>query len=302
MAKVERGLGRGLDTLFGGSGESSAIRDTEDKHILPINKIVPNAGQPRKAFEETALNELAESIRQEGVLQPLLVRPIADGNYEIVAGERRWRASQIANLRQVPVVIKNLTDQQALAIALIENLQREDLNPMEEALGYKELRDKFNLSQNEIAEKVGKSRSTVANTLRLLQLPASLQENIISGRITQGHARPLLAVEDEEAILVFQNAILSNDPNVREVELWVNTWKNSGILPGTDIVDKPPRSGRRKRDMHPSFPAVQTQLSSHLGLKASLRGTLERGSLKLSFSSKEEFTQLLKGMGFAIKE
>lgn len=302
MAKVERGLGRGLDALFGGPGEPAALKDTDDKHVLPIDRIAPNSEQPRKIFDEAALQELADSIRHEGVLQPLLVRPLAGGNYEIVAGERRWRASQIAGLREVPVIIKDLNDEQALAIALIENLQREDLNPMEEALGYKELRDKFNLNQNQIAERVGKSRSAVANTLRLLQLPAALQDDIISNQITQGHARPLLAINDEAALLAFRDAILENDPNVREVELWVTAWKNTGTLPVVGAGAKAARPARGKRDLHPSFPALEEQLMTHLGLPAALRGTFERGSLKLSFSSKEEFGKLLNAMGLTIKQ
>lgn len=302
MAKSDRGLGRGLDSLFGGSGDSTGLRNTEDKHVLPIDKIFPNSNQPRKNFSEAALDELAESIRNEGVLQPLLVRPLPDGNYEIVAGERRWRAGKKVNLRQIPVIIKEFTDEQALAIALIENLQREDLNPMEEALGYKELRDKFNLNQNEIAVRVGKNRSTVANTLRLLQLPLAFQESLISGQITQGHARPLLAVDDEKALLVFHYAILTYEPNVREVELWVTNWKNSGLLPGNENITKDPRTPRGKREIHPSFPALETQLAERLGLKTSLRGTFEGGSLRLTFSSREEFSQLLKGMGLVMKE
>lgn len=302
MAKVERGLGRGLDALFGGPGEPAALRDGGDKHILPIDRISPNPKQPRKAFDEAALSELADSIRHEGVLQPLLVRPLPGGSYEIVAGERRWRASQLAGLREVPVIIKNLNDEQALAVALIENLQREDLNPMEEALGYNELREKFGLSQNEIAERVGKSRSAVANILRLLQLPRLLQEDLASGQITQGHARPLLAVDDENALLAFREAILSRAPNVREVELWVASWKDTGALPGNASGTRRPAPKQGKRGLHPSFPALEEQMTSHLGLKAALRGTFDRGSLKLSFSSREEFARLLNALGLTIKQ
>lgn len=310
MAKVERGLGRGLDALFGGPGEPAALRDSAARETLPIGRIVPNQDQPRKAFDQEALRELAESIRSEGVLQPLLVRPLPDGNYEIVAGERRWRASQMAGLSELPVIVKDLDDEQALAIALIENLQREDLNPMEEALGYKELRDKFNLSQNEIATRVGKSRSAVANTLRLLQLPLALQEDIINGEITQGHARPLLGVDDEHALRVLREEILGRGASVRDVELWVADWKDSGALPSPagSTHSPSPHGGsagpgsRGKRELHPSFPTLEGQLAEHLGLKAVLRGTFEKGSLKLAFSSKEEFGRLLGAMGLTIKE
>ncbi|MBQ4132923.1 MAG: ParB/RepB/Spo0J family partition protein [Desulfovibrionaceae bacterium] len=296
MAKPERGLGKGLNALF---GEMQSVQSREeDRHTLPLGKIISNKAQPRKLFDESALKELADSIRQEGVLQPLLVRPLNNGNYEIVAGERRWRAAKLAGLETLPVIIRHLNDEQTLALALIENLQREDLNPMEEALGYKELRDKFNLSQNEIAERVGKSRSAVANILRLLQLPALLQDDIISNKITQGHARPLIGIEDEEALMVLREAILEKDPNVREVERWVADWRERGLLPDTPSPSPDThREHRQCSENDPSFPALEAQLSRHFGLKASLRGNLERGTLKLSFASREELAALLKAIG-----
>ena len=302
MAKVERGLGRGLDALFGGAGEPAALRDSTNKQSLPVEKIVPNLAQPRKHFNQEALEELAESIRVEGILQPLLVRPLEDGNFQIVAGERRWRASQIAGLRQLPVIIKEMTDEQALAIALIENLQREDLNPMEEALGFKELRDQFGLSQAEIATRVGKSRSAVANTLRLLSLPLALQDDIVNGAITQGHARPLLGIDREDAVLALHQAILASNASVREVENWVLEWKQSGVLPGVSVSPHVPvKGGGVKREKDPSFPSLQRQLAEHLALKVALRGSFDKGSLQINFSSKDEFTKLLKAMGLSIK-
>ena len=301
MSKMERGLGRGLDALFGGAGEPAALRDSGNKQSLPVEKIVPNQAQPRKHFNSEALEELAESIRAEGVLQPLLVRPLENGNYQIVAGERRWRASQIAGLRQIPVIVKEMTDEQALAIALIENLQREDLNPMEEALGFKELRDQFGLNQAEIATRVGKSRSAVANTLRLLSLPEALQQDIVNGLITQGHARPLLGIDREDAILAIHEAMLANNPSVREVEDWVSSWKQTGALPGVSPLPAPKVAGA-KREKHPSFPSLQQQLTEHLALKVALRGSFNKGTLQINFSSKQEFAQLLKAMGLTIKE
>ena len=303
MAKVERGLGRGLDALFGGAGEPAALKDATNKQSLPVEKIVPNLAQPRKHFNPEALEELAASIKLEGVLQPLLVRPLEDGNFQIVAGERRWRASQIAGLRQLPVIIKEMTNEQALAIALIENLQREDLNPMEEALGFKELRDQFGLSQAEIASRVGKSRSAVANTLRLLSLPVALQDDIVNGKITQGHARPLLGIDREDAVLAIHEAILANGASVREVEEWVLEWKQSGTLPGVSAAfSEPLKSEGVKREKHPSFPSLQRQLAEHLALKVALRGNFDKGSLQINFSSKDEFTNLLKAMGLGIKD
>ncbi len=297
MAKPERGLGRGLDALFGGVSETKSA--SPENHLL-IEEIIPNRSQPRKSFDESSLAELAESIRHEGVLQPLLVRQLPNGAYEIVAGERRWRAAQLAGLKEVPVIIKHLTDEQALAIALIENLQREDLNPMEEALGFKELRDKFSLSQNEIAEKVGKSRSAIANTLRLLQLPPLIQEDIANNKITQGHARPLIGIEDESALRVIREAILAKDPSVREVESWVSAWKEQGILPDSQSDLPVKKIPRGKQEIDPAFPALESQLREHLGIKATLRGNLERGSLKLSFASKSELLNLLKTLGLTL--
>lgn len=300
MAKPERGLGRGLDALFGGSGDASILKNDVEKQSLPIDKIVPNQHQPRKYFAPEALEELASSIAKEGILQPLLVRPLPDGNYQIVAGERRWRASRLANLRTLPVIVKEMSDEQALAIALIENLQREDLNPMEEALGYKDLRDTFGLSQEEIAARVGKSRPAVANTLRLLQLPLPLQEDIAIGRITQGHARPLLAVDDEAAALALREAILTLSPTVREVEAWVNNWKASGALPGTTQESHalPSRSAGRSGSLTPpALAEMEAKLSDLLALKVSLRGNLQKGRLQITFSSEQELKQLVQRLG-----
>ena len=300
MAKPERGLGRGLDALFGGSGEVSILKGDAEKQSLPIDKIVPNQNQPRKYFQPQALEELASSIAKEGVLQPLLVRPLPDGNYQIVAGERRWRASRLANLRTLPVIIKEMSDEQALAIALIENLQREDLNPMEEALGYKDLRDSFGLSQEEIATRVGKSRPAVSNTLRLLQLPLPLQEDIAVGRVTQGHARPLLAVDDEAAALTMREAILTLSPTVREVEAWVNNWKASGILPGSGEAShsEPSRSPSRSRvKTSPELAEMEANLSDLLALKVSLHGNLQKGRMQIDFSNEQELKGLLQRLG-----
>lgn len=195
MAK-KQGLGKGLEALFSENDTESMIAT----NTLPLSEIIPNKEQPRKTFDEDALNELADSIRQHGVLQPLLVRPIATGGYQLVAGERRWRASKIAQLREVPVVIKELTDTETMEIAIIENLQREDLNPIEEAEGLQALIDKCGFTQEEVAVSVGKSRPAIANSLRLLRLPEEVRAMTKQGEISAGHARALLAFDNEAMI------------------------------------------------------------------------------------------------------
>jgi ParB-like partition proteins len=213
---TKRGLGKGLDALF---ADNAADTATGSAVTLPLREIEPNRDQPRKNFDENALAQLADSIRQHGVLQPLVVRPIAGGGgYQLVAGERRWRASRMAGLSEVPVVIKELTDEQVVAIALIENLQREDLNPVEEAEGYKTLMESFALTQDDVAQRVGKSRPVVANALRLLALPEEALTMVRDGRLSQGHARTLLALNDKASIARVAGEVVQKGLTVREVE------------------------------------------------------------------------------------
>ena len=195
MAKKDS-LGKGLGSIF---AENALDNDTQIS--LPIVEIVPNRNQPRKRFDDEALRELADSIAQHGVLQPLLVRPMTDGSYQLVAGERRWRASQMAGLTEVPVVVREMSEQQASAVALIENLQREDLNPMEEALGFKSLMETYGLTQEETASAVNKSRPAVANALRLLNLPQAITELVTGGQLSAGHARAILSFDTEAEML-----------------------------------------------------------------------------------------------------
>ena len=193
MAK-KSALGKGLGALM----LENTTEDMVATNTLPISEITPNKDQPRKTFDEAALDELAESIKQHGVLQPLLVRPLPNGGYQLVAGERRWRASRRAGLREVPVVVKELTDTETMEIAIIENLQREDLNPIEEAQAYKRLLTEFNLKQDEVAERVSKSRTAVTNSMRLLKLCDDVQKMVIDNMISTGHARALISIEDEK--------------------------------------------------------------------------------------------------------
>jgi ParB family chromosome partitioning protein len=230
MVVASKGLGRGLNALFQNdmplkNENNSPAESLANAKIIPMANIIPNPNQPRKDFDQEALYDLADSIRVQGLLQPILVRPLPNElpaqtsvQYEIVAGERRWRAAKLAGLTELPVLIKELSEAQAVALALIENLQREDLNPMEEALGLQRLKDDFGLSQDDLAKQLGKSRSTVANSLRLLTLSENAQKNLRDGKISPGHARALLAFEDPAERENMRKQILDQKLSVREVE------------------------------------------------------------------------------------
>ena len=237
MAVKSKGLGRGLDTLIPekksikSSQKSETSKSAEQQEpqngelMMKINMVEPNRDQPRKNFEEDALLELADSIKQMGVLQPLLVRKRND-YYEIIAGERRWRAAKIAGLKEVPVIIKDYTEQEIVEIGLIENIQRENLNPIEEAMAYKKLLEEFHLKQDEVAERVSKSRTAVTNSMRLLKLNEKVQQMIIDDMITTGHARALLAIDDQEQQYILANKIFDEKLSVRETEKLIKDIKN----------------------------------------------------------------------------
>lgn len=210
--KKKGGLGKGLDALFmDNTTESGPV-------TLRISEIEPNRDQPRKEFDESALADLADSIREHGVIQPLLVRPMPTGGYQLVAGERRWRASRMAGLSEVPVVIRELTDHETMELALIENLQRQDLNPMEEALGYQSLMNEYAMTQEQVSKVIGKSRPAIANSLRLLSLPQQVIELVRDGKLSAGHGRALLAMESEQAILEAADLAMKKGLSVRETE------------------------------------------------------------------------------------
>ena len=237
MAVKSKGLGRGLDTLIPekksikSSQKSETSKSAEKQEpqngelMMKINMVEPNRDQPRKNFEEDALLELADSIKQMGVLQPLLVRKRND-YYEIIAGERRWRAAKIAGIKEVQVIIKDYTEQEIVEIGLIENIQRENLNPIEEAMAYKKLLEEFHLKQDEVAERVSKSRTAVTNSMRLLKLNEKVQQMIIDDMITTGHARALLAIDDQEQQYILANKIFDEKLSVRETEKLIKDIKN----------------------------------------------------------------------------
>lgn len=277
MAKKPSGLGKGLGALM----FENTVEDALSTQTLPINDITPNKDQPRKTFDQEALEELADSIRQHGVLQPRLVRPMIDGSYQLVAGERRWRASRLAQLKEVPVIIKELTDTQAMEIAIIENLQREDLNPIEEAEGLQALIDKCGFTQDDVAVSVGKSRPAITNSLRLLRLPDEVREMTKNGVISAGHARALLAFENEAMMLEVANNIVSNKLTVRDVERLAKRPVSSAAKPV-----------RKRRDSY--YDEVELALTESLGYKVTVNNGRNKGTLEIEFYSLDDLKNIVK--------
>ena len=277
MAK-QRGLGKGLDALF--SDNSVEDLGTPPSPVtLRLTEIEPNREQPRKTFDQKALDELAESIKKNGVLQPLLVRPLSDGSYQLVAGERRWRASRIAGLTEVPVIIKEMTDEQAMEIALIENLQREDLNPIAEGLQL--LISRYNLTQDEAAARVGRSRPAVANSLRLLKLPDEILEMTKTGDISAGHARALLGFSSKEEMMQTAKEIKDKDLSVREIEKRIQE------------SQKPEKkSARKKKTADVFYSEAELALSNSLGRKVKVIKGRKGGHLEIEFFDKDDLKKL----------
>lgn len=288
MAAKKGGLGRGLDALFADNSIEEIASTSAVK--LKIMDIEPNRDQPRKIFDEDALAELADSIAKHGVIQPLLVRPMPDGSYQLVAGERRWRASRMAGLTEVPVVIKELSDDEAMALALIENLQREDLNAIEEAQGIKALMDTLSLTQDEAAERVGKSRPAVANALRLLKLPDSVIALVSDGKLSPGHARALLGFKDEKDIIETADLIIEKGLTVRDVEKLVKK------------RNKEPKAEKPAARRASYYDEVELALTDFLGrkVKVGTKPGKESGVLEIDFFNKDDLTRLadaLKSLG-----
>lgn len=279
MAKKTSGLGKGLGALM----QENSIDDGIKTNTLPINEIIPNREQPRKTFDEAALAELAQSVEQHGILQPLLVRPLPSGGYQLVAGERRWRAAKMCRLEEVPVVIKELTDSEAMELAIIENLQREDLNPIEEAEGLQALADKCGYTQEEIASAVGKSRPAITNSLRLLKLPEEVREMTKNGEISAGHARALLAFENPAMMLEAAKRIVSHKLTVRDVEKMAKTQRKA-----------PSRPKRERRDAF--YNEVELSLSETLGRKVKVTNKGNKGTLEIEFYSQEDLQNIANAL------
>lgn len=268
------GLGKGMAALL-------PVVEEEGKSYFscPIEEIRPNRDQPRKRFSAEKLEELAASIREKGIIQPLVVRKMSE-HYELVAGERRWRAAQKAGLLTVPVVIQDISDDTALEIALIENIQREDLNAIEQAEAFHALIEKFHLSQEEMAKRVGKDRSTVANSLRLLKLPSEIKNDILEDRLTMGHARALLALETQELMEQAREEVLRRNLSVRETENLVKRMKSR-------------RPARPKSPPGPEITAVLDRLKRRFMTKVAIRTSGKGGKIEISYSTSDELTRLI---------
>jgi ParB family chromosome partitioning protein len=278
VARKKSGLGKGLDALFEDNDTRESSAGTE---LMKISEIEPNRNQPRKEFDQAALEQLADSIREHGIIQPLVVRPTVEGTYQIVAGERRYRAARMAGLTELPVIIRELSDTETMELALIENLQREDLNPVEEALGYRELMEHYDFTQEAVSKSVGKSRPAVANALRLLNLPQAVLNWLKSGELTSGHARALLSMEDDQQILEAAQKIIKNGLTVRDAERMA---KEQGQ----------PKEKRNKKPRDSFFDEMELALSDELGRKVTVQGSnpKKKGSIVIEFYNLEDLKEI----------
>lgn len=273
-ARRRRALGRGLDALIP-SAEQAGLRE------IDLDRIEPNPRQPRQTFERESLDELAASIREHGIVQPLVVATMGDDRYRLIVGERRWRASRIAGLERVPAVVRDLSDRQTLEVALVENVQRADLNPLEEASAYQRLMEDFGLTQQQVAAQVGKSRVAVANTLRLLALPDRLKQAVLEQRITEGHARAILGLSDEARQMWVLDRVERGGLTVRQTEEMVRT-----------LLHAEGQSRARAASRDPNVESVETELRRALGTKVSLRQGNKGGRIVIEYYSDEEFQSL----------
>jgi ParB family chromosome partitioning protein len=296
-------LGKGLDALIpreeetnpkapakseeSGAGNAGQAGDTV--LLLPLEKLKANPNQPRKVFDPGELAELAASIREHGIIQPIIAEDSGDGTYFIIAGERRSRAARMAGLSEAPVIVRQYDEEKRMEIALIENIQRADLNPLEEAAAYKRLMEISDLSQDGVAAKVGKNRSTVANALRLLKLPYQIQESIQEGDLSPGHARAILSITDEKKQDLLFQEILKKDLSVREAE------KRAGILNGQ--MKKQQKAANRSRKRAPELDAMEEKFIHHLGAKVVIHGELNRGTIEIEYYSMEDLERLYELLG-----
>lgn len=280
MVKPNKGLGRGLDALLAGSGSS---KSNDTLRELKVEELRPGKYQPRSQMDEASLNELASSIRVQGIIQPILARELPNGGYEIIAGERRWRAAQLAELKQVPVLVRKVPDNAALAMALIENIQREDLNPLEEAIGIQRLIDEFQMTHQAAAEAVGRSRSAASNLLRLLKLPADVQEMLMGNLLDMGHARALLTLEPAQQVLL-ANKIVMEKLSVREAERLVQRQSES------PANASPTKAHVMDRDTQRIQEEVSEQLGTRVEIKSGKKGS---GKLIIEYSSNDQLSDLL---------
>lgn len=280
-----RGLGRGLDALIpDSSGEKSGVFE------IAIDAISANPWQPRRKMHDESIEDLARSVTEHGVIQPVVVRSIGQGKYQLVAGERRLRASRAAGLTSIPAIVRDLKDQESLELALVENLQREDISPLDAAFAYKQLMDEFNLTQDEVARKVGKSRSAVANTLRLLKLPTGLQQRLESGELTEGHARAILSISSEQGQRVVADEIIRRKCSVREAERLARSWRT---LLGHGDISRATSTAEPEVDVE----AVAEELRKIFSTRVTVTMAKGRGFVSIEFYSEDDLNRILALLG-----
>lgn len=281
---MRKGLGRGIEALF---PDEPQTEEKQDRKTLKLTEIEPNKNQPRKDFDKEKINSLSISIKEHGLIQPLVVTKNSKGRYTIVAGERRWRAAKQAGLKEVPVIINDYTDEEAAQIALIENLQRENLNPVEEALGYKSLLDEYDMTQEEVSERIGKSRSAVANSIRLLSLEKSITDKLATGELTGGHARAILSLPEREQRLSLADKIIENGLNVRQAEHAARQM----------LKEKKPAPDKRKTVYDIESEALSERLSSKLGTKVSFRHGAKKSKIEIEYYSDSDLERIIEMLG-----
>jgi ParB family chromosome partitioning protein len=283
MATKRMALGKGLGALI------PEVERAEERRLFycGIEEIRPHRSQPRKHFDESKLLELAETIKEKGILDPLMVRRI-DGGYELIAGERRWRAAQKAGLKEVPVILREADDREVLEISLIENLQREDLNPVEEAEGFRDLIEKFDISHEEASRRIGKDRTTITNALRLLKLSSEIKNHLIQNRITSGHARALLSLESREKQKELCNLIIQKGLSVREAEAWAKRW--------SERSKKKVAIKKEKGDLENQLNSLQDSLRQHLGTKVRIQQRGKKGKIEIEYYSLEDLERVVEAI------
>lgn len=287
MAKRSSGLGRGLDAIFLDNTLAENTQDKENKiNTLKISLVDPKSDQPRKYFDKEALEELSDSIRENGLLQPILVREYGEGRYQIIAGERRFRACKLAGLTEIPAIVLDRDDKAAAQIALIENIQREDLNPLEEALAYKSLKDEYDMTQEELSERIGKSRSAIANSIRLLDLPEAILTMVAARELSAGHARTLLGVKDREDMILLAQIAAEQDLSVRQLEEQVKKINRSKKQTKEDVEEETP--------FVDYFREMELRIQRQIGRKVKIQDKGNKKTLTLFYEDNEDLDDLLK--------
>lgn len=277
-------MGKGVAALFHTDDVIENMLENQNVVELKLTEIEPNKNQPRRKFDKEKLGALAESLSQYGVLQPIVVKKLDTGFYQIIAGERRWRAARMANLKKIPVIIKEFDDRETMEIALIENLQREDLNPIEEAEGFQELMDRFQMTQEQLSQKVGKSRSAIANSLRLLHLPKEIRQYLIDGKLSSGHARAILSAEKKEVQMAAAQKIMEEEWSVRQAEAYI------AQLQKTPVVKK---KTAQQEELERHILSLENKLSTALGTKVKIHHSKNKGKIEIQYYSNDDFERIM---------